>query len=165
MWGDVISAQSDRDKVEGKVPAADKDRVGYALAIVRKEFPVWLLNIDEICIQGLSRPRQKTVVPAIAICEDCGTATALTHRMPSDVKLRWCQPCSKNHVGAILPAGPAAATVEVRAEKAADGAADAARPGTGAAWEAQLARLAAYKAEHGDCNVPQRWAEDPQLGS
>jgi hypothetical protein len=33
-----------------------------------------------------------------------------------------------------------------------------------AAWEAQLARLAAYKAEHGDCSVPQRWAEDPTLG-
>ena len=34
-----------------------------------------------------------------------------------------------------------------------------------AAWEVQLARLAAYKAEHGDCNVPARWAEDPRLGS
>jgi hypothetical protein len=34
-----------------------------------------------------------------------------------------------------------------------------------AAWEAQLARLAAYKEAHGDCNVPTRWAEDPQLGS
>jgi hypothetical protein len=34
-----------------------------------------------------------------------------------------------------------------------------------AAWEAQLARLAAYKETHGDCNVPQRWAEDPKLGS
>jgi hypothetical protein len=33
-----------------------------------------------------------------------------------------------------------------------------------AAWEAQLARLAAYKAAHGDCNVPNRWAEDPPLG-
>jgi hypothetical protein len=32
-------------------------------------------------------------------------------------------------------------------------------------WEAQLARLAAYKAAHGDCSVPQRWAEDPRLGS
>jgi hypothetical protein len=32
------------------------------------------------------------------------------------------------------------------------------------AWEAQLARLAAYmKAEHGDCNVPRGWAEDPRL--
>jgi hypothetical protein len=34
-----------------------------------------------------------------------------------------------------------------------------------AEWEAQLARLVAYKAEHGDCNVSQRWAENPQLGS
>ena len=33
------------------------------------------------------------------------------------------------------------------------------------AWEAQLVRLVAYKAEHGDCNVPTRWAEDPPLGS
>ena len=33
------------------------------------------------------------------------------------------------------------------------------------AWEAQLARLAAYKAAHGDCNVPHRWPEDSQLGS
>ena len=32
------------------------------------------------------------------------------------------------------------------------------------AWEAKLARLAAYKEAHGDCSVPQRWAEDPQLG-
>jgi hypothetical protein len=35
-----------------------------------------------------------------------------------------------------------------------------------AAWEAQLARLAAYKAEHGDCNVPKvGWADDPRLGA
>ena len=33
----------------------------------------------------------------------------------------------------------------------------------GATWEAQLARLAAYKAAHGDCDVPQEWAEDPGL--
>jgi hypothetical protein len=31
-------------------------------------------------------------------------------------------------------------------------------------WESQLARLAAYKAAHGDCNVPKSWAEDPRLG-
>jgi hypothetical protein len=34
-----------------------------------------------------------------------------------------------------------------------------------AGWEAQLARLVGYKAAHGDCNVPHRWAEDPQLGT
>ena len=34
-----------------------------------------------------------------------------------------------------------------------------------AEWEAQLARLAAYKAEYGDCYVPQAWAEDPRMGS
>ena len=33
-----------------------------------------------------------------------------------------------------------------------------------AKWEAQLARLAAYKAAHGDCSVPRGWAEDPMLG-
>jgi hypothetical protein len=33
-----------------------------------------------------------------------------------------------------------------------------------AEWEAQLAQLAAYKAEHGNCNVLQCWAEDPRLG-
>ena len=33
-----------------------------------------------------------------------------------------------------------------------------------AEWEAQLAGLAAYNVEHGDCNVPQDWAEDPRLG-
>jgi hypothetical protein len=33
------------------------------------------------------------------------------------------------------------------------------------AWEAQLARLAAYKAARGDCNVPKGWPEDPRLGT
>jgi hypothetical protein len=33
-----------------------------------------------------------------------------------------------------------------------------------AGWEAQLAKLEAYKQRHGDCNVPQGWAEDPPLG-
>jgi hypothetical protein len=32
-------------------------------------------------------------------------------------------------------------------------------------WEAQFARLVAYKAAHGDCSVPIKgWAEDPRLG-
>jgi hypothetical protein len=34
-----------------------------------------------------------------------------------------------------------------------------------AAWEAQLARLTAYTAAHGDCSVPVRWAEDPRLAT
>jgi hypothetical protein len=34
-----------------------------------------------------------------------------------------------------------------------------------AAWKAQLAVLAAYKAEHGDCYVPSCWAEDQKLSS
>jgi hypothetical protein len=33
-----------------------------------------------------------------------------------------------------------------------------------AKWETQLARLAAYRVEHGDCNVPACWAKDPQFG-
>jgi hypothetical protein len=33
-----------------------------------------------------------------------------------------------------------------------------------AGWKAQLAKLKAYRQRHGDCNVPIRWAEDPQLG-
>jgi hypothetical protein len=32
-------------------------------------------------------------------------------------------------------------------------------------WEAQLARLLAYEAVHGDCKVPHGWAEDPSLGT
>jgi hypothetical protein len=32
-----------------------------------------------------------------------------------------------------------------------------------AEWATQLARLAAYKVEHGDCIVRKRWDEDPRL--
>jgi hypothetical protein len=32
-----------------------------------------------------------------------------------------------------------------------------------AVWEEKLARLATYKAKHGDCHVPRGWAEDPRL--
>jgi hypothetical protein len=34
-----------------------------------------------------------------------------------------------------------------------------------AEWTTQLARLAAYKAAHGDCSVPGGWAEDPRLAN
>ena len=34
-----------------------------------------------------------------------------------------------------------------------------------AGWEVQLTKLQVYKREHGDCNVPRDWAEDPALGS
>ena len=37
-------------------------------------------------------------------------------------------------------------------------------PGSQAAWESQLACVAAYKAEHGECNVPRGWAENLRLG-
>ena len=32
-----------------------------------------------------------------------------------------------------------------------------------AAWEAQLAKLEAYRRRHDDCNVPVGWGEDPGL--
>ena len=32
-----------------------------------------------------------------------------------------------------------------------------------AGWARMLERLAAYRAERGDCNVPKGWAEDPAL--
>jgi hypothetical protein len=32
-------------------------------------------------------------------------------------------------------------------------------------WEKSLAKLIAFKAEHGDCRVPQRWKVDPKLAS
>ena len=35
----------------------------------------------------------------------------------------------------------------------------------GLAWEQMFAELAAYKQTYGDCNVPNRWADNPQLGS
>jgi hypothetical protein len=34
-----------------------------------------------------------------------------------------------------------------------------------AAAEAHLTKLEAYKREHGDCNMPQGWAEDPRLAN
>jgi Helicase associated domain len=33
-----------------------------------------------------------------------------------------------------------------------------------AKWEARLAELKDYKRRFGDCNVPDRWPENPQLG-
>jgi hypothetical protein len=33
-----------------------------------------------------------------------------------------------------------------------------------AGWEAKLVKLQNYQRRHGDCNVPQKWAEDPPLG-
>jgi hypothetical protein len=45
------------------------------------------------------------------------------------------------------------------------GAAGRARPKEAEPWEAHLARLAVYKVKHGDCDVSQAWAEDPQLGT
>jgi Helicase associated domain len=33
------------------------------------------------------------------------------------------------------------------------------------AWETKFAELKRYRDEHGDCNVPAVWRENPQLGS
>jgi len=33
-----------------------------------------------------------------------------------------------------------------------------------AVWEVRLSELQEYKAEHGDCNVPITWAQNPALG-
>ena len=40
------------------------------------------------------------------------------------------------------------------------GRARAAGEGDDAGWEVELAKLAAYKAAHGHCNVPRGWPED-----
>ena len=32
------------------------------------------------------------------------------------------------------------------------------------AWESRYSQLQAFKASHGDCNVPTQWPENPQLG-
>ena len=34
-----------------------------------------------------------------------------------------------------------------------------------AAWEAQLVRMTTYRAAHGDCDVPNRYANDRPLGT
>jgi helicase associated protein len=33
------------------------------------------------------------------------------------------------------------------------------------AWEKMFAELVQYKEAYGDCNVPAKWAENPQLGT
>ena len=76
------------------------------------------------------------------MCEGCGLKRA-NYGLASEGKARWCAGCGKTKGASRSKAG-------VPNE---------------AAWEAQLAKLAAYKAAHGDCKVPQRWAEDPRLGS
>ena len=91
-----------------------------------------------------------------------------------------CRRAGPRTRGSAAGSAPAALQAEARPRRAqrgddggAGGAADGARLRLGAStgypkrrsWEAQLARLAAYKAAHGDCNVPQGWAEDPRLGS
>ena len=66
------------------------------------------------------------------------------------------------------PRGPGVAAALIRRPwtggGAGGGGAASPAPTLNRKWEAQLARLAAYKAEHGDCSVPKCWAEDPRLG-
>jgi hypothetical protein len=63
------------------------------------------------------------------------------------------------------PLGRAEAGSGEQWSAAASAAAESATSERDASWEAQLAKLKAYKRRHGDCNVPARWAEDPRLGS
>jgi hypothetical protein len=63
------------------------------------------------------------------------------------------------------PRGHAEAGCGEQRPAAASAAAESATFERDADWEAQLAKIKAYKRQHGDCNVPQKWAEDPRLGS
>ena len=67
---------------------------------------------------------------------------------------------------AALGRGPAAGQVGQQPAGAQEGAGPR-RPQRrdDAGWEAQLAKLKAYKRKHGDCNVPKGWAEDPRFAS
>ena len=65
-------------------------------------------------------------------------------------------------------AGTARAGRPERSAEAPPAAAEADRPWEAkcdASWEAQLAKLKAYKQEYGDCSVPRKWTEDPPLGN
>ena len=76
----------------------------------------------------------------------------------------WTAPARRKK--AAWRAGRPSAGGPSGAAEATAGLADALRGrGHGTEWEAQLARLVAYKAAHGDCNVPKRWAEDPRLAT
>jgi hypothetical protein len=63
---------------------------------------------------------------------------------------------------AVAAATAAAASSGVAGRRS--GVAGSAANTGGGVWEAQPARLIAYQAEHGDCNVPGDGAEDKRLG-
>jgi hypothetical protein len=93
-------------------------------------------------------------------CEDCEARTA-GFGLEKGGRRRWCGGCAQGHGGAavnVVTGKPPSRGCPPKAKAEAEGDAE-----VEVAWEAQLARLAAYKAEHGDCNVPQGWAEDPRL--
>ena len=114
-------------------------------------------------------------------CEDCQLKVP-SFGLPAEGKKRWCSGCAKAHAEAVdicnknraegttPPPGSSKAAKATRAAKPAkadDAAmtakADKKHSSNEAKWEAQLARLVAYEAAHGDCSVPQRWVEDPKL--
>lgn len=37
--------------------------------------------------------------------------------------------------------------------------------GSPVAWEARFEQLKQYQVEHGDCNVPQKYTDNPKLGA
>jgi hypothetical protein len=76
----------------------------------------------------------------------CGL-TGPSFGLPGEGLARWCATCAAAH--------PGAAELGV----------DYGSTGKEARWEAQLAKLAAYKAVHDDCRVLTNWKEDPSLGA
>lgn len=122
----------------------------------------WAVNHN----QALMQPAANTVgivsLPAAVevpnvdalrlMCEDCrdlpATCELKVNRDVDAPRRGWCNGCKSRHESA------ARGVVEVNAHP------------HEVAWEAQFAKLASYKAAHGDCNVlaaPQGWAEDPSL--
>jgi hypothetical protein len=109
-------------------------------------------------------------------CEGCGENGACFGQ-PSE-GLRWCASCAKGHPGAVytyprsqmcercqlklasfgLPSGGKkrrwCGDCAPKEARSARGTRTLAKDGQYARWEAQLAKLAQYKCEHGDCNVP-----------
>ena len=137
-------------------------------------------------VQGEDMPTR--VVRPDLVCETCNKVTA-SYGVPTEQKRRWCRNCSKSHDSALLlarngsgkakpaavAASPAAAAEQRKGKRKLDSG--ELKPlssfpgileeqtGRDAVWEAHLAKLVEYKAEHGAFNVPQGWAEDPPLAN
>jgi hypothetical protein len=82
-------------------------------------------------------------------CEDCQLKRP-TFGLPAEGKVRWCFGCATAHTGAADVSSSSGTASNYRSDDA--------------GWEGWLAKLRQYKEEHGDCNVPYSWAEDPGLG-